>query len=168
VETIDEQPEAAPVVAPEPDEAQRRAERERALAEIPADAYDIPLEVLVLSDHVRTHLKKAQIKNLGQIMECLVDGDQSLLALEGIDSQALNEIKTQVEIMVSIAPREPEVEAPVETEPPGEPEAPSLPRYEYVLDDELERKAKPKRGRKKKQRRLVYGADIGEWDEVDA
>jgi hypothetical protein len=56
-----------------------------------------------------------------------------------------------------------------------------IPRYEYVADDELERKAKPRRQRRQKQRRPVYEEDpdevasgrkrskqtYDEWDDFD-
>ena len=96
------------------EEAQRRAEWEKALAQIPADTYDIPLQALGLSSRVQNHLQKAQIENLGQIMERLIHGDEGLLALDGIGPKGLTEIKTQVEIM---APAPPEEQAPVEAEP---------------------------------------------------
>ena len=50
----------------EAEEAQRRAEREVALAQIPADAYDISLETLGLSSRVHNHLAKAQVENLNE------------------------------------------------------------------------------------------------------
>jgi hypothetical protein len=162
--------EEVPVAPLDPEEAARRAERERALAQIPADAYDIPLEVLALSDWVQDHLKQAQIENLGHIMERLIDGDEGLLAVEGISPKALAEIKDRVELMVSVPVAEPEEEEEV---------APPRPRYEYVADDELERKTQPKRRKRERQRRLVYDEDVGkvvshrerkdpdEWELID-
>ncbi len=147
------QPPAAP---PEPDlrtiqaeEAQRRAAREEALARIPPDAYDIPLEVLALDDQVRGYLRKAQIENLGQVMERLVDGDEAMLALEGIDPETLAEIKSQVEMLVAVPAAAPRARDTA---------APRLPRYEYVADEELEERIKPKR-QKRKKRRQVLDAD---------
>lgn len=157
VETAIEVEPAPEITAPlEPEEAQRRAEREKALARIPADAYDIPLEVLALSDQVRHHLEEAHIETLGQIMEYLADGDISLLSIEGIGPKALAEIKIQVEIMVSIPTEGPRAK----TEPEKETTRPPRPRYEYVADEELERKTKPKRHKKKKKRHLVYDEDV--------
>jgi N utilization substance protein A len=151
----------AAAAVPEIDEAQRLAEREKALARIPADAYDIPLPVLALSSQLLNCLRQSRIENLGQIMELLADGDQGLLSIEGIDAKALAEIRAQVEIMVSIpAPKEPEPGEIIEGE--LEPEDKRLPRYEYVADDELEEKTKPKRRRRQKQRQ-VFRED--EWDE---
>jgi N utilization substance protein A len=104
-------------------EAERRAEREKALAQIPADAYDIPLQVMGLSNRVQNHLIKAEIANLGQIMELMIDGDEGLLALDGIGPKGLSEIKTQIELLapapepVEEEPVEELVEEPVAAEP---------------------------------------------------
>jgi N utilization substance protein A len=111
------------------EEAQRRAEWERARAQIPTDAYDVPLPALGLSNRVQNHLQKAQVENLGQIMERLIDGDEGLLVLDGIGPKGLTEIKTQIELMMP-APA-PEEETPVEAEPeekaPVEAEAEAAP-----------------------------------------
>jgi N utilization substance protein A len=147
------------VAIPELDKEQRRARREWALAHIPADAYDIPLAVLALSGQVLSSLKRARIENLGEIMERLAEGDEGLLAVEGIDSKALAEIKSQVEIMVSIPSAAPVREAP--TAPAEGPRKLRIPRYEYVPDDEIEEKTKPKRQKKQKQRGKVLGKTGG-------
>lgn len=174
------EPEAVEVFEePELDAEQRRIEREKALARIPADAYDIPLPVLALSGPVLGHLRNARIENLGQIMERLADGDQGLLSLEGIDAKALGEIKMQVEIMVSIPTKEPEPEAPADEEM-AEESAAMQPRFIYVPDDELEEKTKSRRRRRTKHRRPVLEDDLdevparrpsrssyGEWDDFD-
>jgi len=55
------------VALPELDKEQRRAARDRALARIPADAYDIPLAVLALSGQVLSSLKRARIENLARL-----------------------------------------------------------------------------------------------------
>ena len=140
------------------DEAQLQAEREEALARIPPDAYDLPLAVLALSSQVLGHLRDARIENLGEIMELLAGGDRGLLALEGMDPKAVAEIKSQVEIMVSVP------SAPSKAEAEAEEDAARvlIPRYEYVADDELERKATPRRQRRQKQRRPVYEEDLDE------
>jgi hypothetical protein len=155
-------PEPEPV--PEIDDAQRQAEREAALARIPADAYDIPLAVLALSGRVLSPLRNAQIENLGQIMERLADGDQGLLAIDGIDANAVDEIKMQVEIMVSV----PTAKEPTAAEKLAAAEARDggrFPRFEYVADDELEELEKPRRRRRQKQRRPMYDQ---EWEEAPA
>lgn len=140
-------PEEAPAPAVEPVAAPT-------WSEIPADAYDIPLMVLALDSSVQRSLRQAKVENLGQLMEYLLRGDAALLAIEGIDTRALAEIKAQVEIMVSVPVRETsEEQVTPEREPLG------IPRYEYVPDEELEQKTKPKR-RRKKPRQVVYDEDL--------
>jgi N utilization substance protein A len=164
---------------PELDAEQRRIEREKALAQIPTDAYDIPLPVLALSGPVLGHLRNARIENLGQIMERLADGDQGLLSLEGIDRKALEEIKMQVEIMVSVPTKEPAPETPADEEM-AEESAAMQPRFIYVADDELEEKTKSRRRRRTKHRRPALEDDLdevparrpsrssyNEWDDFD-
>ncbi len=159
-EMIEAEPEPVepPAAPPEVDEAQVRAEREKALAQIPADAYDIPLAVLALSGKVLNLLKNARIENLGQIMERLVDGDEGLLALDGVDAKGVAEVKTQVEIMVGVPSPEPKTEPERADEAP----APRIPSFEYVDDDELLSRTRPKREKKQKQRQLVYDEDVEE------
>jgi DNA-directed RNA polymerase alpha subunit len=174
------EPEVEPeeVIEPEAEpEEVTEAEREKALAAIPVDAYDIPLAVLALSGPVLSNLKKAKIENLGVIMELLAGGDAGLLALDGIDPKAVAEIKSQVEIMVSVPSKPGEAEAEAKEDATRV----LIPRYEYVADDELERKAKSSRQKRQKQRRPVYEEELDEvasdskrgkqaydeWDEFD-
>jgi hypothetical protein len=157
---IEEEP-AAPLTA---EEAQWQAERERALAQIPADAYDIPLMLLALNSDIQNVLTEAEIENLGQIMERLIDGDDSLLSLEGIGPEELTEIKNQVELMVSVPSQEPEDSDAEEEEEKRRQE----PRYEYVADDEIERKmqSKRKKSRRRRQRAFNEFDDLEELDDV--
>lgn len=91
----------------------RQAERKAALADIPDAAYVISLEDMGLSGRVRRHLTKADIENVGQIMEHLVDGDEGLLALEGIGPKGLAEIKQQLDTLPLLA-EEPTIDEPVD------------------------------------------------------
>jgi DNA-directed RNA polymerase alpha subunit len=156
------EPEAVEAPEPEMDEAQRQAEREKALAAIPADAYDLPLAVLALNSRVLSCLRDARVENLGQIMELLAEGDEKLLAIDGIDSRGLEEIKMQVEIMVSVPSSEPKDKAGEEAG--GKPEESRFPRFEYVADDDLDKISEPRRRRRQRQRRPVYEDD---WDEIE-
>lgn len=154
VAEIEEEP-AAPLT---PEEAQRQAEREKSLAQIPADAYDIPLMLLALDSDIQNVLTEAEIENLGQIMERLIDGDDALLSLEGIGPEELAEIKGQVELMVSVPSQEPE-----ESETEEEKEARRQPRYEYVADDEIERKMQSERKKSRRRRPRVFN----EFDDLE-
>ncbi len=153
VEAIEPAPEDQVIIYEEPPEL--KVAREQALAQIPADAYDIPVEVLALSGHVLRSLKQARVENLGQVMEHLIKGDATLLSMDGIDAKALAEIKEQVEIMVSI----PSIAPSAEIEVIEQSERPRRPRYEYVADDELEQKTKPKRRRKKARHFVAEDAE---------
>ena len=179
-EAIETEAVQLPSEEPELDAEQRRIEREKALARIPADAYDIPLPVLALSGPVLGHLRSARIENLGEIMERLADGDQGLLSLEGIDRKALDEIKMQVEIMVSIPGKEPETDGSEEEATATELAPVQRPRFVYVADDEMEEKTKSRPRRRVKQRRPVLDDDLEnvatpqpgdatylDWDEFD-
>jgi N utilization substance protein A len=169
VETVVEievEPEVEAIIEAEPapvvDEAQLQAEREKALAQIPPDAYDLPLAVLALNSQVLGHLRDARIENLGQIMELLAYGDDAVLALDGIDRRALDEIRTQVEIMVAVPEaKEPEPKA----DEGSEPERRQFPRFEYVADDELEEKTKSRPRRKQRQRQPILD---GDWDDAES
>jgi N utilization substance protein A len=155
------EPETEMVAEPEVEEAPRRVELERALAAIPADAYDIPLAVLALSGKVLNALRQADIENLGEIMELLAEGDERLLELEGINAKAVEEIKDQVEIMVSIPSQEPAFETSADQQ---ETEATAFPRYEYVEDDEFGEKASSRQRRSKRRRRPGGEEDRGDAD----
>jgi N utilization substance protein A len=145
------EPEGPEVIDAVTIEERRRIEREKALAQIPEDAYDIPLPVLALSGNVMNALRDAGIENLGVIMEHLAEGDTFMLAMAGIDTKELAEIKSQVDIMVSVPSAEPEPEPE-----PAEEEGLRFPRYEYVADDDLEARAEPRRRQKSKKRRAPH------------
>ncbi|HEY4690240.1 MAG TPA: transcription termination factor NusA [Anaerolineae bacterium] len=66
-------------------------------ARIPAAAYDAPLSALELSTRVMKHLEKTDLANVGQIHERLAQGDEAMLAIEGIGPKALSEIKQAIE-----------------------------------------------------------------------
>ncbi len=158
------EPEKEAQVEPEP----VAVERDEAFAHIPDDAYDLPLVVLALEEETVQCLMGAEIENLGQVMEFLARGDETLLAIEGIDTKTLAKIKSQVNILISVPEEEPEQDVSEEPEQVIT-EARSGPRYEYVDDDELERKAKSKRS-KSKRRRHVPKSDVDfydDWDEFE-
>ena len=71
----------------------REAEIQAAIAKIPARAYEIPLSEIGLSVRVLTHLERAGLKNVGQVMALLAEGDEGLLQLHAIGPKSLKEIK---------------------------------------------------------------------------
>ncbi len=97
-------------------QARRRARLAEARASVPSHAYQLDLEVLSLSEKVRSHLVHSDIDNIGEVMERVAMGDEALLMLNGIGSKALKEIKQAVE-GIDLAFAEPEEEeADVSTE----------------------------------------------------
>ena len=68
-----------------------------ALAGIPRATYTIPIEQLNLSARVMQHIISAGVLSIGQLLERRVRGDEGLLAIEGIGSKALAEIKASLD-----------------------------------------------------------------------
>ncbi|MFQ6101859.1 MAG: transcription termination factor NusA [Anaerolineae bacterium] len=124
-------------------EAERRAAIEAALALIPPRAYEIPLAEMGLSTRVLSHLERAGVTNVGDVMERLAEGDEGLLKLDGIGPKSLAEVKQCIEalalpeVVEEGAPEEEpaakvevkaEVEVEAEVTPPAgpTPEAPAV------------------------------------------
>ena len=87
--------EVKPEVAAMPDA--RREAFSAALAAIPRQAYDIPIAKLGLTPRVMQHIMEAGVLSVGQLMERRVRGDEGLLAIEGVGSKALTEIKSSLD-----------------------------------------------------------------------
>jgi N utilization substance protein A len=121
--------EAARQAAIEAAEAERRAAIESAQALIPAEAYEISLGDMEISARVLGHLQKANLEDLGQVMERLAEGDEGLLRVDGIGPKSLGEVKEAID-QVDL----PEVE-PVPAEEPAAVEA--------AAEEELEVEAEP-------------------------
>ena len=92
-------------------EAERRATIEAARALIPPRAYEISLPEMGLSARVLGHLERAELANVGEVMERFAEGDEGLLRLDGIGPKSLAEIKRCIEALAL-----PEVEEAVPTE----------------------------------------------------
>ncbi len=75
----------------------RREALNVALAAIPRPTYTLPIEQLNLSPRVMQHIISAGVLSVGQLMERRVRGDESLLAIEGIGTKALAEIKLSLD-----------------------------------------------------------------------
>ncbi len=120
------QKQAEPEAEPEAPVDTVDAERQAALADIPDQAYELLLEDMDLSTRVRNHLAKSDVETVGQIMERLVDGDEGLLALDGIGPKSLSEIKEKLEALPLAKPEPEPVEVVAEKEideaAPKEPE----------------------------------------------
>jgi N utilization substance protein A len=94
------------------------------LARIPPAAFETHLADLGLSTRVFSHLEKAGLATIGEVMRRLAEGDEAMLSVEGIGPKALAEIKTQIDtkglgFVPEAAPAQLEVVAPVEAVAPA-------------------------------------------------
>ncbi len=87
----------ARVAAQREAEQEQRAEKERALATVPSEAYEVGLETLDLPAKVLGHLTRNELENVGEVMEKIAFGDEALLMLDGVGAKALTQIKDAVE-----------------------------------------------------------------------
>jgi N utilization substance protein A len=96
-------------------EAERRASVEAALARIPSQADGIPLADADISERVLSHLKRAEVTTVGDVMRHLAEGDEGLLKLDGIGPKSLAEVKEYLDTL-ALAPVEAEATEAVVTE----------------------------------------------------
>jgi len=65
---------------------------------LPSEIYDMPLDQLSLSTRVFNALRRAGIKNVGEVLEMLEEGgDDALLAIRNFGSKSLDEVKTALQ-----------------------------------------------------------------------
>ncbi|RME34459.1 MAG: hypothetical protein D6793_08535 [Thermoflexia bacterium] len=109
------------------EEAARQAAIQEALARIPPQAYQVPVENLGLSERTLGHLRRHGMVNIGQLMERLAEGEEGLLKLDGIGAKVLSEIRSALEKLElpPAQPEAPEIVPEKAVEVPG-PEAPVL------------------------------------------
>lgn len=90
--------------------------RTAAIAAIPRQTYNMPIEQLGLSTRVMQHIIAAGVLSVGQLMERRVRGDEGLLSIEGVGSKALTEIKVSLDKVVGqVKEPEPDAAAPTAT-----------------------------------------------------
>jgi N utilization substance protein A len=96
------------------------------LARIPPAAFETQLADLGLSSRVQAHLEKANLMNVGQVMQHLAEGDEAMLSIEGIGPKALAEIRSQTEAkgLGFLPPVPAQLEAPALEVAPAEVVAP--------------------------------------------
>ncbi|MDY6875281.1 MAG: transcription termination factor NusA [Chloroflexota bacterium] len=114
-------------------DAERRAAIEAALALVPPQAHEIMLTDTALSARVLGHLERAGLATVGDVMECLAEGDEGLLKLDGIGPKSLAEVKQCIEALALPEAREaiPTAEkVKVEAEPAAEAVLPIQPAPE--------------------------------------
>ena len=108
------------------EEEARREAFEQAREVIPAKAYETTIEQMELGTRITERLEEVGLSTAGEVMERLIaEGDEGLLALEGIGPRTLERVKesiTEHDLLEgeSVSAREP---APTEEEPEAAEEA---------------------------------------------
>jgi DNA-directed RNA polymerase subunit alpha len=65
---------------------------------LPSEVYDMPLDQLDLSTRVFNALRRAGVKNVGEVMEMLEEGgEDALLAVRNVGAKSLEEIKESLD-----------------------------------------------------------------------
>jgi DNA-directed RNA polymerase subunit alpha len=73
-------------------------EEEEAEEGLPSEVYDMPLDQLGLSTRVFNALRRAGVKNVGEVMEMLDEGgEDALLAVRNVGAKSLDEIKESLD-----------------------------------------------------------------------
>jgi hypothetical protein len=111
---------AEAALAPKPAAPSERAiDVQALLARIPPVAFETQLADLGLSARVFAHLEKADLANVGQVLQRLAEGDEAMLSVDGIGPKGLAEVKAQIEVkgMGFLPEVKPETPAPVEEAP---------------------------------------------------
>ena len=121
----------APPLAAEllPSETARQEAINAYRARIPAPAYATPVGELGLNPRVLEHIERSGLTNVGQIHERLANGDEAMLAIDGIGPKGLAHIKQAIDekglglkpVSVEAAPAAVVVEQPSEPAPAAEP-----------------------------------------------
>ena len=76
------------------EEGMEPTEEEEAEEGLPSEVYDMPLDQLGLSTRVFNALRRAGVKNVGEVMEMLEEGgEDALLAVRNVGAKSLDEIK---------------------------------------------------------------------------
>ncbi len=80
------------------EEGMEPAEEEEAEEGLPSEVYDMPLDQLDLSTRVFNALRRAGVKNVGEVMEMLEEGgEDALLAVRNVGAKSLEEIKESLD-----------------------------------------------------------------------
>ncbi len=78
---------------------------------IPNELYDTPIEQLDLSVRVFNSLKRTGITKVGELMDMLEKGEETMLAIRNFGDKSLQELKTQLEVKGFLDEDETEAEA---------------------------------------------------------
>jgi transcription termination/antitermination protein NusA len=86
-----------PTAEPLPSETARQETINAYRARIPAAAYALPVGELGLTPRVLEHIERSGLTNVGQIHERLANGDEAMLAIDGIGPKGLAHIKQTID-----------------------------------------------------------------------
>ena len=73
-------------------------EQEEEEEAIPNEVYDTPIEQLDLSVRVFNSLKRTGITKVGEILDMLDKGEETMLAIRNFGEKSLQELKTQLQV----------------------------------------------------------------------
>jgi hypothetical protein len=107
------------------------------LARIPVAAFETPLAEVGISARVQSHLEKANLLNVGQVLQRMAEGEEAMLLIDGIGPKALAEVKAQIEAkgLSFMPPAAPPAPAPVEPAASTAPvEAPVTPETPVAVE----------------------------------
>ncbi|HEY72865.1 MAG: hypothetical protein DRJ03_09725 [Chloroflexi bacterium] len=150
------------------EEIEKEAEEEvKEIIPVPPQAYEILLPYIGINKRILSHLERATVVTVGDVVKHLAQGDESLLEIDGIDIKSLAEIKDCLEKLVALvteddAPEEEEPAAVEEAEAvaPAEP-TPEIPIEDLAKEDEDDIEVKLEKERRRR-RRLVYNEELDE------
>jgi DNA-directed RNA polymerase subunit alpha len=86
-------------------------EPEEVVETIPNELYDTPIEQLDLSVRVFNSLKRTGITKVGELLDMLDKGEETMLAIRNFGDKSLQELKTQLEVKGFLDEDETEAEA---------------------------------------------------------
>jgi DNA-directed RNA polymerase subunit alpha len=89
-------------------------EPEEEVESIPNELYDTPIEQLDLSVRVFNSLKRTGITKVGELLDMLDKGEETMLAIRNFGDKSLQELKTQLEAKGFLDEEESEAEAEAE------------------------------------------------------
>lgn len=81
-------------------------EEEDHVEPIPNEVYDTPIEQLDLSVRVFNSLKRTGITKVGEMLEMLDRGDETMLAIRNFGEKSLEELKSQLRVKGFLAGEE--------------------------------------------------------------
>ncbi|NLG71094.1 MAG: transcription termination/antitermination protein NusA [Chloroflexi bacterium] len=130
-------------------QAEKQAEQERqriAQANVPAAAFDIPLEEFEVSDRVYAVISEAGLQSVGELMVQMRTDPDSILKLSGMGPKGMKELEEaldRLEQTLREQEAQPAEEAPAEVETAAEPAAEAVAETAPVEEEAVEETTEP-------------------------